>query len=448
MKKWITNNWPLKLVSVLFAVVVWIVIVNVDDPVGTVTISNIPVEIVNDDVFREQGKTYTVVGTGAPRTSVRVTERRKVTSSLTRNDFRAVADFSDIYQEGQVPITVTCSNSSVDVSEFVVVTPSLEIQVENLITVTQSVTVNTIGEPAEGYTIGDTQVTPSQITVTAPQSFAERIRQAVVNVDVGGASDEVTAQPSIQLLDAYGEVMSTVNLAEGDFSISSATADVRVEILSMRETPITVSVGGVNEVAEGYRYTGYTVEPDTVRLSGLRSALGQTSLEISNQMASVAGASEDVVLHIALADLLPSGVTLVEGEPEEVTVTLRVEPLEELQMAVPVSALTVEGLEEGLEYSFASTSFTLRVRGLAEDLDHLKEESLSGTIDLSGLSAGFHAVPVEIQLPDAEAFELVAEPMASVRLTEPEEESSSEEEAGSGGEESAQEETAPEETAE
>ena len=92
MKKWITNNWPLKLVSVLFAVVVWIVIVNVDDPVGTVTISNIPVEIVNDDVFREQGKTYTVVGTGAPRTSVRVTERRKVTSSLTRNDLGAEED--------------------------------------------------------------------------------------------------------------------------------------------------------------------------------------------------------------------------------------------------------------------------------------------------------------------------------------------------------------------
>ena len=33
-----------------------------DDPVQTVTIPNISIEIANDDLFREQGKTYTVVG--------------------------------------------------------------------------------------------------------------------------------------------------------------------------------------------------------------------------------------------------------------------------------------------------------------------------------------------------------------------------------------------------
>lgn len=420
MKKWITNNWPLKLMSVLFAVLIWIVIVNIDNPVETVTIRGIPIQIANDDLFREQGKTYTVVGSSTPTASVRVTERWKITTGLSAKDFTAVADFSDIYQEGQVPVTVTCSNSAVSSEDFVVLTPSLEIQVEDLATITQEVTVQTTGDPAEGYTIGETTVTPNLVTIVAPASFAERVRQAVVTVDVSGASEEVTAQSSIQLLDAYGDVMSTSSLAEGDFTISSETADATVEILNMKEVPITVSVGGVNQVADGYRYTGYAVDPETVSLSGLRSALGSATIEIPNTVASVAGASGDVTFTVSLEEYLPAGVSLVEGEPSEATVTLRVEPLEERTISVSVSSLHVTGLEAGLEYAFTSTSFTLRVEGLAEDLDRLAEEPLTGSVDLSGLGTGLHTLPVEITLPDQEAYSLVSEPSVSVQLTEQE----------------------------
>ena len=418
MKKWITNNWPLKLMSVLLAVLIWIVIVNIDNPVETVTIRGIPIQIVNDDLFREQGKTYTVVGSSAPTASVRVTERWKTTTGLSASDFTAVADFADIYQEGQVPVTVTCSNSAVSSEDFVVLTPSLEIQVENLSTITQEVTVQTTGDPAEGYTIGKTTAAPNLVTITAPASFAERVRQAVVTVDVSGASEEVTAQSSIQLLDAYGDVMSTTGLAEGDFTISSETADATVEILNMKEVPITVSVSGVNQVADGYRYTGHVVNPETVSLSGLRSALGSASIEIPNTVASVAGASSDVTFTVSLAEYLPAGVSLVEGEPEEATITLRVEPLEERSISIPVSSLTVTGLEDGLEYTLIGTSFTLRVEGLAEDLDRLAEEPLTGTVDVSGLGAGMHTLPVEVTLPDQDAYSLVSEPAVNVQLTE------------------------------
>ena len=71
IKKWITNNWQIKLISVLLAAIIWVVVVNVDDPVQTVTIPNISIEIANDDLFREQGKTYTVIG--SLKMSVRVT---------------------------------------------------------------------------------------------------------------------------------------------------------------------------------------------------------------------------------------------------------------------------------------------------------------------------------------------------------------------------------------
>jgi YbbR domain-containing protein len=414
IKKWITNNWQIKLISVLLAAIIWVVVVNVDDPVQTVTIPNISIEIANDDLFREQGKTYTVVG--SLKMSVRVTQRRSVTSRLSASDFKAVADFSDIYQEGQVPVKVTCPSGKVSSTDYIQMTQSLEIQAEELKTVTQKVTVQTNGEPAEGYMVGETSVSPNEITITAPASFANKIRKAVVNVDVSGISEEVNSRSSIQLLDAYGDVMATGDLAEEDFHISSEEADAKVEILNIKSVPINVSVGGIDQVASGYRYTGYEVNPEKVAISGLKSVLGKVTIEIPADIADVAGARGDVTKTVSIKDYLPEGVSLVDGEKDEITITLKVEPLQEREFQINVSDLQLENVGAGLTVEFVGQEVTVKVRGLEEDLKKLEAEGLTGHVDLDGVEAGIHPVQVDVGLPDA--FELVEKPTVTVRLVE------------------------------
>lgn len=43
MKKGLMNNWGLKILSFLLAVMLWLIVVNIDDPVTTQTFNNIPV---------------------------------------------------------------------------------------------------------------------------------------------------------------------------------------------------------------------------------------------------------------------------------------------------------------------------------------------------------------------------------------------------------------------
>ena len=47
MMKRLTNNIGLKLISVVFAVILWLIVVNIDDPVSSRKFSNIPVTVVN-----------------------------------------------------------------------------------------------------------------------------------------------------------------------------------------------------------------------------------------------------------------------------------------------------------------------------------------------------------------------------------------------------------------
>ena len=51
MKKGLMNNWGLKILSFLLAVMLWLIVVNINDPVTTQTFNNIPVAVTNAEVL-------------------------------------------------------------------------------------------------------------------------------------------------------------------------------------------------------------------------------------------------------------------------------------------------------------------------------------------------------------------------------------------------------------
>ena len=60
MKDFFTKNIGLKLLSVLLALLLWLTVMNVEDPAVTVTISDVPVQIVNDEVITSRGYRYII----------------------------------------------------------------------------------------------------------------------------------------------------------------------------------------------------------------------------------------------------------------------------------------------------------------------------------------------------------------------------------------------------
>ena len=62
--KWsrrLTRNLGLKIVSFLLAVTLWLLVVNIDDPVVRWTYLDVPVTIKNADVITNQGMIYEVM---------------------------------------------------------------------------------------------------------------------------------------------------------------------------------------------------------------------------------------------------------------------------------------------------------------------------------------------------------------------------------------------------
>ena len=143
-KNWF-NNWQLKLLSVGLAILAWVVILGFLDPTATRTIANVPITITNGDIFSEAGKSYTV--DGRLFTSVRVTGPNSVVRNLTAGDFTATADLAQMYDvTGQVPISLTCTARGASSISYSLVTASLKIQIEDILSKRFAVQVDTTGD--------------------------------------------------------------------------------------------------------------------------------------------------------------------------------------------------------------------------------------------------------------------------------------------------------------
>lgn len=388
LTKLITNNFGLKILAVVFAVVLWMVVVNTEDPERT-QVFTVPVSIENADYLTGMGKTYEILNSN--EISFRVTGKRSIIEELSESDFTATANMENINEDmTTVPVTVTASrySSQIEISK---INTALKVSVENLITDQFEIEVVTEGTPASGCYIDRTRVTPEKVTVTGAQSVVDQIASARVTVNVEGAEESIATNGDIVLLDENGNVISQERL-----SLNRTVAAVDVAVLMGKSVPIKFETTG--EPASGYRCDGVNSTVSSVRVTGATEILDSLEeLTIQSAQLDIEGANKDFKAIIDLEDFLPDGVSLADGEPAEIEVTVKIEGQATKSFDMPVSNITVQGLADNLELQFDSDTVAVNLTGFAEELEEISASELKGTLDASSLSAGTYSAAIQLQ---------------------------------------------------
>ena len=146
MKKYkFTDNLGLKIIAVIFAAFLWLIVVNLDNPVSTQTFSEVPVTIINEDIILSAGDTYQVLG--EEKVSVVVSATRQVRQKLTKEDIVATADIKEMdTSTGLVPIKISIPNYAGKYESAEAAPRNLQIQREKSGKKVLSLTVSTVGE--------------------------------------------------------------------------------------------------------------------------------------------------------------------------------------------------------------------------------------------------------------------------------------------------------------
>ena len=97
MKNRLTKNWGLKLGSFIFAAALWIIVTNINDPVTSLKVSDVPVTIKNAELITDNGQIYEVLDGTDVIDLVTITAARSIIDSLDESNVVAVADILDLH---------------------------------------------------------------------------------------------------------------------------------------------------------------------------------------------------------------------------------------------------------------------------------------------------------------------------------------------------------------
>lgn len=386
MKNLILKNWPLKILALFFAFVVWFVVIKITDPQISKTFE-IPIEFINDEVLAQNGQVAHIVGDQTM--TVRVEKARSIITSLSEDDFSAVADYSKMYRDTQVPVKVTSLSDKVLDSEIEQEALSVEVSLENLQTVSKVIEYETTGKPATGYVVGSVTIDPASVSVTCPESYSQYVNRAVVEINVSDMNETSTVSAELKLYDGNGE---TIEVGTNNISWdSTGVVECKVELLQVQTVIIDAEVSDTDRVADGFIYAGYTVSPAKLTLSGLRNNISSVTSVVINDI-SARGLNAPVEREIDVRKYLPEGVEVYK-DSTIVKVTLNVEEIAEKEITVPASAIKMENLHNTYNAQ-VSDSVTVTVRGPESVVQAMTASDITASVNLDGLGKGVHKVTV------------------------------------------------------
>lgn len=382
MKNKLTENIGLKIASVIAAFLLWLVVVNIDDPVINRTYSNIPVEIVNESLIANEGKCYEISG-GTETISVVVSAKRSVLDNMSRDYIKATADMKNLTLVNTVPIEVRVTRFADTIDSVSSRTEYLKIELEDVVKKNVPLNVNTEGSVEPGYLISGVTAKYQDIEITGPESVISTIVKAECTVNVEGLKADEAVNVPITLVNDEREVID-----DDRVSVDHDNVSVSVSVWETKEVPIEYFTSGYP--ADGYSVYGETiVEPSVVVVTGRSSVLNSLSyITIPSDAVDISRATSDVTETINLNTILPEGISIVdEGFDGNVKVKVSVVANDRKIIEVPLSNITVANVPEGYKATIVDIGATVsvEVQGKGDAFDNFEGTLAAGTIDAMSL---------------------------------------------------------------
>ena len=394
-KAMLRNKNVVKLVSLAFAIILWVYVVAVENPPTKVKVSDVPITIVNAESLTQRN--LALNAEDDYHMDIIISGTRSDVLSVSADDITATVDVYG-YNEGEhyIPISVTVPNS-VDIAELK--TNSIAVRIEPLVSVNKDINIEFAGDIAENQEPTVFKTLPEEIEVKGAKSRVARVKEvkAVVGVEnLTTAKQIFTAD--LSPLDANGNEVKNVHLSAQSIIIEAA-------MYEMKEVPLKVEIKG--QVDSVYEVADLNV-PETVKIKGLHADLKSIEeIEAKDVDISKVMATADIPLELEL----PEGIMLAK-ESENACVSIIIKGISVKQFDIPYGDLQnlMTTPDNGLFSAIMTETVKIKVSAKEEVINNLTLDQLNLRVDLKGLTKeGSYMVPVQFDQP-ADVVKVVVEP--------------------------------------
>ena len=410
-KRKITDNIPLKIMSVAVAVVLWLIVVNIDNPIGTNYYTINDVELINKEYVESSDTIGKMCMPEQNQDSIKIaiTASKKIRDKIKVTDISAVADLQQAVSLDtnpvMVPITVTCSVPGVSSNDIKVTPQNLSVNLDEK--ETQEFVVNVSRgdtKPGKDYEVGSLTANPEKVRITGPKTLVNKIDKVNATIELDGNTQDFTQDVNLTIIDKNQEALSDSEMNSLRIE-NNAKVVVTARLWKIRQG-VGISASYVGTPADGYEVGSVKTVPDTISVAG--STEGLESLAENNNVITrpadsidISGESKDVEKKISLNNLLPDNVKLTSDSSEDVWVTVNILPVGSKEFDIPTKNIEVKNKPDDLQVTFETAQIELRIKSDTKNMDDLDaKKDIKLSIDLDGKKEGNYEVPVKVVLPD------------------------------------------------
>lgn len=406
------NNTFFKVISVVIACIIWVVVaMNMKTDIPR-EIKEVPVTMDNQTSFITR-MGLTIIGDESLFVDVTIEGQRLVVGSIKPEDIAVSVDLSSVNGAGNFSLPLVAENVSGKDFAISSISPStVNLKFDRMVTKKFNVDVKMEGlvVPEEGYLMEEAVVSPTQVSVTGPDTDIAKIAKCVVLVDHEGSLTKTTAFTSdIVLLDKDGNKIETSGL-----TMDVKQAEVTVPILKTVDLPVKVE---------------FLNAPTNLDLEELEYAVSNETVTVAGPVDEIDKYSEIILGYIDFKALdLESNFTFDVELPENFinvahteTVTVTFDWTDMVAKEFTVTNLSLVNVPSDYDARLLTDRVTkVKIIGPAQVLETMTADDLVGQIDLSkrSVETGQFKTAVTISAPSKNLVWAVGDYTAVVVISE------------------------------
>ena len=369
MDSWKTKQKIIvQVVSLFISIGLWLYVTNTENPIRTVEVSKVPVQLLNANALSDQG--IALVPNQNIYVDLKVEGYSQDVYKLNKDDFSIQIDLDEYalkVGDNSIPITIvdTPSNVTVKNTSNLVVTVK-DFKVESRIDVAAKV----------NYYAAQPEIEPETVTVSGPHSLVSQVKEVVVLGQEDNVSEDIVKNYEVIPIDDSGYTVEGVKL-------STERVQVIIKVNSGKSVPI--KVGTTGSANDNVNITSMELSQDYVEITGPKEVLDSIN-EIYTENIDLSIITKDSNKEVAL--IFPDGIE--KASISYVTVSIEVEETKENEENEVTRVFEVEyttsGLASGLNMTASSNKVKIVLKGSKSKLDSISIENIVASIDLSSIT--------------------------------------------------------------
>ena len=400
-----------QIVSLFISIGLWLYVTNTENPIRTVEVSKVPVQLLNANDLSKQG--MALVPNQSIYVDLKVEGYSQDVYKLNKDNFSIKIDLAEYalkLGDNSIPITIvdTPSNVTVKNTSNLVVTVKIEEIIEKDFKVESRIDV----AAKANYYVAQPQINPETVIVSGPKSLVSQVKGVVVLGQEDNVFEDIVKNYEVVAIGDSGYTVEGVKL-------STERVQVIIKVNPGKSVPI--KVGTIGNAGYNINIASMELSQNYVEITGPQYILDSIS-EIYTEAIDLSRITKNSNMKVDL--IFPDGIE--KASISYVTVSIEVEEAKESQENEVTREFEVEYTTSGLASDFNMTASSDKVKivlkGSKNKLDSINIENIVASIDLSSITdtGQYTETPAVNITGDAEGVEIISVESIIINVTKEE----------------------------